>query len=214
LINMLLSGNSSKTTKAIHATMVDLFATTDDAFILPTLTMRAGETRTVDVELKNIEHDYTALQCEIILPEGLVLTGVEGIDRGAGHNFFKRASEVEENVYSIMGAAMDLSTFAGNEGNVMRLTVKANEDFTAQDAELTLTNVVLVTNTSTAYMASDAMTTFNDASGIENVAADKEIAGVRYINVAGQESEVPFDGVNIVVTTYTDGTSTTVKVIK
>ena len=35
--------------------------------------------------------------------------------------------------------------------------------------------------------------------------------GVRYINVAGQESDTPFDGVNIIVTTYTDGTTTTAK---
>lgn len=44
--------------------------------------------------------------------------------------------------------------------------------------------------------------------------ADRQVAAVRYINVAGQESESPFDGVNIVVTTYTDGTTSTVKVIK
>ena len=38
--------------------------------------------------------------------------------------------------------------------------------------------------------------------------------GVKYVNVAGMESNTPFDGVNIVVTTYTDGTHSAVKVIK
>ena len=42
----------------------------------------------------------------------------------------------------------------------------------------------------------------------------KTVAGVKYVNIAGMESNVPFDGVNIVVTTYTDGTKTAAKVIK
>ena len=42
----------------------------------------------------------------------------------------------------------------------------------------------------------------------------KAVAGVKYVNIAGMESDKPFDGVNIVVTTYTDGTKSAVKVIK
>ena len=42
----------------------------------------------------------------------------------------------------------------------------------------------------------------------------KTVAGVKYVNIAGMESNVPFDGVNIVVTTYTDGTKAAAKVIK
>jgi len=54
----------------------------------------------------------------------------------------------------------------------------------------------------------------NDATGVEQITADKEIASIRYINVAGQESETPFDGMNIVITTYVDGTTTTAKVLR
>ena len=42
----------------------------------------------------------------------------------------------------------------------------------------------------------------------------KNVAGIKYVNIAGLESNKPFDGVNIMVTTYTDGTKTAVKVIK
>ena len=42
----------------------------------------------------------------------------------------------------------------------------------------------------------------------------KTVAGVKYVNIAGMESNVPFDGVNIVVTTFTDGTVSTTKVVK
>ena len=51
-------------------------------------------------------------------------------------------------------------------------------------------------------------------TAVEDVEATKTVAGVKYVNLAGQMSETAFSGVNIVVTTYTDGTTSTVKVIK
>ena len=164
--------------------------------------------------LNNEEHDYTGMQFMVVLPQGVTLTGVEGIDRGISHNYYARRHEIEQNAYFLLGASMSLNSFAGNEGNVLRLTLTADEDFTVQNAEILLTNVLLASTDLNSYYAADARAKVNDPSGIEQVLADKEIASVRYINVAGQESTMPFDGVNIVVTTYTDGTSTTVKVVK
>ena len=54
----------------------------------------------------------------------------------------------------------------------------------------------------------------NNTTAIEDINADKTVANVSYYNLAGQQSAEPVDGVNIVVTTYTDGTRTTAKVIK
>ena len=48
---------------------------------------------------------------------------------------------------------------------------------------------------------------------VDEVAASKTVAGVRYFNVAGQEMQEA-NGMTIVVTTYTDGTTSAVKVIK
>jgi hypothetical protein len=41
-----------------------------------------------------------------------------------------------------------------------------------------------------------------------------QVAGVKYVNMAGMTSDKPFDGVNVVVTTFNDGTTSTAKVIK
>ena len=49
--------------------------------------------------------------------------------------------------------------------------------------------------------------------GIDEMNADKAIAGVRYFNMAGQEMQKA-EGMTIVVTTYTDGTTSAVKVMK
>ena len=51
-------------------------------------------------------------------------------------------------------------------------------------------------------------------NAITTVAGDKQVANVRYYNLAGIESAEPFDGVNIRVTTYTDGTRSTDKILK
>lgn len=49
---------------------------------------------------------------------------------------------------------------------------------------------------------------------IETVNTNKEVKSVRYYNTLGIESTTPFEGVNIIVTTFTDGTKAVVKVIK
>lgn len=54
---------------------------------------------------------------------------------------------------------------------------------------------------------------WGSADVIENL-AEKTVNNVKYYNIAGMESNVPFDGVNIKVTTYNDGTTHTCKVIK
>ena len=61
----------------------------------------------------------------------------------------------------------------------------------------------------------DAMTvTINEKTdGIDEVAAGKNISNVRYFNVMGQEMSEA-NGVTIVVTRYTDGSTTATKVIK
>ena len=51
------------------------------------------------------------------------------------------------------------------------------------------------------------------ATGLSEMNADKAVAGVRYFNMAGQEMQEA-NGMTIVVTTYTDGTTSTAKVVK
>ncbi len=51
-------------------------------------------------------------------------------------------------------------------------------------------------------------------TGIDQPAVDKQVLGHTYYNLAGMSSGTPFDGMNIVVTRYSDGTFTTTKVMK
>jgi hypothetical protein len=55
--------------------------------------------------------------------------------------------------------------------------------------------------------------TVSKMTDVEELAASKTVACVRYYNLAGQEMQQA-NGLTIVVTTYTDGTTSTVKVMK
>lgn len=51
----------------------------------------------------------------------------------------------------------------------------------------------------------------NSSTGV--VLADKEVVRVEYVNMSGIRSSLPWHGVNIKITTYTDGSTSTTKVI-
>ena len=51
-------------------------------------------------------------------------------------------------------------------------------------------------------------------TAVNDLNTGKAVSSIRYINAAGIESATPFEGVNIVVTNYTDGTKSAIKVIK
>ncbi|MBR5672967.1 MAG: hypothetical protein IKW97_01070 [Muribaculaceae bacterium] len=63
------------------------------------------------------------------------------------------------------------------------------------------------------YMQFNRVAMWGSNAVVENLAT-KTVNNVKYFNVAGMESNVPFEGVNIMVTTYNDGTTNTCKVIK
>ncbi len=80
-----------------------------------------------------------------------------------------------------------------------------------------------------AYLNGSKIATFDQAPGyilkftengqevvtdIAAVRTNAQVASVKYINVAGMVSDRPFEGINLIETTYTDGTKTVTKVVK
>ncbi len=49
---------------------------------------------------------------------------------------------------------------------------------------------------------------------VKEVLGNKAIESVHYYNMMGMEGKMPFEGINIVVTRYTDGSTSTIKVMK
>lgn len=51
-------------------------------------------------------------------------------------------------------------------------------------------------------------------TAVNSVNVNREVKSVTYVNSLGMHSSQPFSGVNVVVTRYTDGTTTTTKIVK
>lgn len=119
--------------------------------------------------------------------------------------------------------------------NVQEFKAAFNVDYSlnsVDNPELTSGNVYsfealvkeVAVPTTDAKSTSDASTKFvvyplnleagNVSTGVNDVNSAKEVKGVSYFNMMGVESAQPFDGVNIMVTTYTDGTSSAAKVLR
>lgn len=67
------------------------------------------------------------------------------------------------------------------------------------------------------YFALDKLTVSDEPqvpTAVDDVAVAKTVATVKYVNLAGQMSDAPFSGVNVKVTTYTDGSTRSEKLIK
>ncbi len=54
----------------------------------------------------------------------------------------------------------------------------------------------------------------NVTTDVNSVNDSKTVSSIRYYNVMGVEHDEPFDGVNVVVTSYSDGTSSVAKVVR
>lgn len=73
---------------------------------------------------------------------------------------------------------------------------------------------VLCTNQGIAYYRSGTELGTGVEGTFSDEAVEKEVKSVEYVNMMGQRSLKPFEGVNIVVTTFTDGTTKAIKTIK
>ena len=54
----------------------------------------------------------------------------------------------------------------------------------------------------------------DNSTAIGEVSNGRTVSEVKYVDVMGRVSDHPFEGVNVVVTRYSDGSVTTVKVKK
>lgn len=84
----------------------------------------------------------------------------------------------------------------------------------SKNADNTVTITASMENNDGSIIDGTIDITVSEPTGINDLVVDANVASVKYINAMGQMSDRAFDGLNIVVTTYIDGTTSTVKVVK
>jgi hypothetical protein len=110
-----------------------------------------------------------------------------------------RYGAAEDGTLTVLGEALNNPLYEGENFYVLEHAVgRVYQMGVAVDPE---------TNNMYVYAAVAAYT------DVEEMNAAKTVAGVRYFNMAGQEMQKA-EGMTIVVTTYTDGTTSAVKVVK
>ena len=96
----------------------------------------------------------------------------------------------------------------------MTLTLDDDGALNISDAERNDQKEVIVWATQQGRTQYAQLTVMADVvSGVDSVTASSQVLDVTYYNLTGVKSDKPFDGVNVVVTRYTDGTQRTTKVV-
>ncbi len=140
-----------------------------------------------------------------IVPE-TNLAGTQSVDLTG-----RVALAVEQPYFDGQGALNEIF----QDGEYYKLTVIVKRKGSAQGAPMLMDAGDVSTGWQIAIVEaeqldSDPTTAISDV----NVDSGKELVSVRYYNLMGVESKTPFEGVNIVVRDYSDGSRTTTKVLK
>lgn len=197
-------------------------------------TLAAGQTSgltkmTLTREGDNTDN-FTNAQLNIFPLEGLTIVGVAAADPVEATYYneleevnkpalgLKSAFNEEINAY-VIGFVnetynQDQIKIEKNPVGLCRIKIKLAEDFAGGDwkAYLKYTDYANNDYVNEEYVLFSFPTSPDVA--VENINTGKAVAGVKYYNVAGQAADSAFEGVNIVVTTYADGTQDVVKVVK
>lgn len=172
------------------------------------ITLMAGETRKVSIQLSN-EMDYTAFQLDLTLPAGLIASNFQLTDRAGSHAL--DVNTLNNSKTRVLCYSPAIEAIEGHEGALLTFDVTATDNV---EGSIMVDGIEMVTaNCQTVLMNAFAIGV-NSATSVNELNGAKTVARVDYYNLAGQQIDRPESGVTLVVTTYTDGTRSTTKVIK
>ena len=172
------------------------------------ISLMRGETRRVSIALDNALN-YSAFQLDLSLPEGLTASNFQLTDRAGSHAFDVNTlggGNIRALCYSPA-----LTAISGHEGALLTFDVTANSAVTGA---IMVDGIELVTTACESVRLDGFAIDVNSTSGVNEQIAGKTVARVDYYNLAGQQIDRPEAGVTLVVTTYTDGTRTTAKIVR
>lgn len=172
------------------------------------ISLSTGETRRVSILLDN-EIDYCAFQLDLKLPDGLTASNFRLTDRASSHAF--DVNTLQNGYIRALCYSPGLTGINGHDGALLTFDVTATSNVTD---DILVDSIELVTTTCQTVKLDAFNIAVNSQTSVNELPNDKTIARVDYFNLAGQQLSEPRTGVNLVVTTYTDGTRTTTKLIK
>ncbi len=138
---------------------------TDDLLHLDDVAIQPGEERTVDIRLDNAE-GYSALQCDITLPQGLSLVGVK-----CGKDQLLKSDGMDDMTSRVVLYSMDRQRFDGD--CVITITVHADAALSTE-GEIQLTHVVLADEDNVGWHAANYSALVTNSTGVEDLTANAD----------------------------------------
>ena len=172
------------------------------------VTLSVGEIRTVSIMLDN-EMDYSAFQLDLSLPEGLTAGNFRLTDRAGSHAF--DVNEIDDGKLRGLCYSPAIEAIDGHSGALLTFDVTATD---MVKGDILVDGIELVTTDCQTVRLDGFNIGVNNVTSVNELNNGKTIDHVDYFNLAGQRIAAPESGVTLVVTTYTDGTRTTTKVMK
>lgn len=162
------------------------------------------DSHNVSITLKNDE-DYTAFQLDLTLPAWITASDFELAERAKGLGLIVK--DRGDGKVRVLGYTADLKTIDGNEGTLLTFDVTGH-------GEILVSGIELVTPEGKIVHPGSFTIKKGQFTTIKEIEGSKVVDHIDYYNLAGQRIDRPESGVNLVVTTYSDGARTTTKLIK
>ena len=160
--------------------------------------------QSVVISLEN-EQEYTAFQMDLTLPEGMTAGDFAMTERANDLGLIVK--DRGNGMIRVLGYTTDLKTIKGSDGALLTFDVEGT-------GEILVDNIQLVSLEGQTVLLDGFTIGANTMTSVKELNASRAVARVDYFNMTGQRIDCPENGVTLVVTTYTDGTHTTAKVIK
>lgn len=179
----------------------DPIVTTSDVLSVDDITLVAGTTATIAINLNNITTDYTGYQFDIVLPEGfsVALNPRGKLDFAKGDRYEDELQQLSmeslgNNTYRVLSFSMSNGLIEGNEGAIMTFTVQSESGLAEGEYTAILKDIVFTESDGTQSEMADAtfkLTISNvikgDANGDTKVNVSDIVEIVNYI--LGKPSE-------------------------
>lgn len=128
---------------------LDDVVTESDHIYSDGLSIYQGYTANLEVKLVN-ENTFTAYQFDLVLPEGITLATddngkymVAKSDRYSDNTQQVKVEKHDNNTYRIMSYSMQNGIIYGNDGVILTITLKADEEITVGNANAEIRDIVL-----------------------------------------------------------------------
>ena len=165
------------------------YADSSNSLFIEDFTIAEGETKQIAIMLNN-NAAFSAFQADIYLPEGLEIVEATLSDRKADHTL---ASAMRNNgSVRLLSYSMGLNSYAGSEGELVYLTVKATDNFVG-DFQIEIDNIKFATVDFAEYYLEPTVANVAGYTGVEDVENDEIVVKVVGNSIVAPEGAEVYD---------------------